>query len=61
MKPASIITLVLLSITSMSTASILFLDGPRKLSVQKSTQQPAVDIKWGEGSEAGTPDNAVNK
>lgn len=61
MKPSFFITLILLSVAGISTASILFLDGAPKPSTPRSSTPAAVEIKWGEGSEAGTPSNAVNK
>jgi len=58
MKPRLIIALML-SIASISTASILFLDAPSKSSIKRATSQPTIEIKWGEGSEAGVPEEAT--
>lgn len=60
MKPKFIIMLVV-SIASISTASVLFLDAPSKYAQQKKTAPSSIEIKWGEGSEAGVPSSAVNK
>lgn len=58
MKPRFIIALVV-SIASISSASILFLDTPPK-SLAKGIGAPStVEIKWGEGSEAGVPEAAT--
>lgn len=60
MKPSFIIAL-LLSITSFSTAAMLFLDAPRKSSIKRVIPQFPIEIKWGEGSEAGVPEAAISK
>ncbi len=60
MKPSFVIAL-LLSITSISTDAILFLDTPRKSSIQRVIPSFPVEIKWGEGSEAGVPEAALQK
>lgn len=60
MKPRFIL-LALLSVASISSASILFLDRPAKLSNLRSAVPTSVDFKWGEGSEAGAPEATVNK
>ena len=60
MKPSFVIMLVL-SIASISTASVLFLDAPPRYAAQKPTVPSSVEIKWGEGSEVGVPSSAVNK
>jgi hypothetical protein len=60
MRPTFIIVL-LLSIASMSTASMLFWNGSPKATSKRSTTQPTIDIKWGEGSEAGSPEAAIYK
>jgi hypothetical protein len=60
MKPSFVIMLVL-SIASISTASVLFLDAPPRHAAQKLTVPSSVKIKWGEGSEVGVPSSAVNK
>jgi len=60
MRPRFIIAL-LLSIASISTASILFWDTPTKSSSTRNTLQSPIDIKWGEGSEAGVPEAAKDK
>lgn len=61
MKPALIIALVLLSMASIATASLLFLNEKPKSSISKNNPPATIDIKWGEGSEAGTPDNTLSK
>jgi len=60
MKPRFILVM-LLSIASISSASILFLDSPKKVSRLRSTSPNVFDIPWGEGSEAGSPDAPVRK
>jgi hypothetical protein len=60
MKPRLIVAL-LLSIASICTASMLFLDSPPQASRVRSSPSTSIDIKWGEGSEAGTPDTALHK
>jgi hypothetical protein len=47
---------LLLSIASISAAAKLFLDGPPKSSSKQAVPQNSVDMKWGEGQEAGSPD-----
>lgn len=58
MKPSLIIALVL-SLASISSASILFLDGASKTSSKPIGSQPTIEMKWGEGSEAGVPAGAT--
>lgn len=58
MRPRLIIALML-SIASISTASILFLDRPSNSSTKRATSLPSIEIKWGEGSEAGVPEAAT--
>lgn len=60
MKPSFIIAL-LLSITSFSTAAMLFLDAPRKSSIKRVIPPFPIEIKWGEGSEAGVPETPLPK
>ena len=61
MKPRFILVM-LLSIASISSASMLFLENPKKSSRLRSVSSTSVDFKWGEGSEAGMPDTpARNK
>jgi hypothetical protein len=60
MRPSFIIAL-LLSIGSFSTAAMLFWDDASKTSNPKTAPQSSVEIKWGEGSEAGVPDTAIHK
>jgi hypothetical protein len=60
MKPSFLIAL-LLSIASMSTASMLFLQGPSTSSSNRAAFQPSIDFRWGEGSEAGVPDSATDE
>jgi hypothetical protein len=50
-----------LSLGSISTAAMLFWDDASKPSSKKTAPQSSVEIKWGEGSEAGVPDAAVHK
>ena len=57
MNPRLIIAL-LASVASISTASILFLDAPSHVSSQRSAPQPTIEMKWGDGSEAGVPEQA---
>ena len=62
MKNISFVALILLSVVGMSTASVLVMNGAPKTSKIKAPQsQSGVEIKWGEGSEAGTPSNALDK
>lgn len=58
MKPRLIIAL-LASVASISTASILFLDGSSQSQAKVVGGQTAIEIKWGEGSEAGVPEAAT--
>lgn len=58
MKPRFIIALVV-SIASISSASILFLDMPSKSLAKGVGNSTSVEIKWGEGSEAGVPEAAL--
>jgi hypothetical protein len=51
----SFIIAVLLSITSISSAAILFWHTAPQSSAKKFTPQSSIEIKWGEGSEAGSP------
>jgi hypothetical protein len=60
MKPSLIIALVL-SITSLSTTGMLFWDRAPKSSRVKTATSPSIEMKWGEGSEAGVPDTAIHK
>lgn len=60
MRPTFIIAL-LASVASISTAAMLFLDVPSKASQKRTAPPSSVEIKWGEGSEAGVPDAAVYK
>jgi len=60
MRPSLIIAL-LLSIGSISTAAVLFWDGSPKSSRKRTATPLSVEIKWGEGSEAGVPDAAIHK
>lgn len=58
MKPRLVIAL-LLSITSISTAAMLFLDTSPKSSIKQVFPKFPIDMKWGEGSEAGVPGAAI--
>jgi hypothetical protein len=60
MKP-HFIFLVLLSVASICSASMLFLERPTKSSSLRSKAPLTIDFKWGEGSEAGTPGTATHK
>jgi hypothetical protein len=60
MKPSFIIALIL-SVSSFSTAAMLFWDSPAKSSSKRTTPPSLIEIKWGEGSEAGVPDTALHK
>jgi hypothetical protein len=60
MRPGFIIA-VALSIASICSASMLFLDGSSKSPNKTLGSLPTVDMKWGEGSEAGVPATAVNQ
>ena len=57
MKTRFIVALLLVLATLM-TAAILFSGRSANVPVKHSTPPPTIDIKWGEGSEAGTPDGA---
>jgi hypothetical protein len=52
---------LLLSITSFSTAAMLFLDSPRTSTLTRVMPQSPLEIKWGEGSEAGVPEATSQK
>jgi hypothetical protein len=60
MTPSLIIMLVV-SIASISTASVVFLDAPSRYAQKKRATSSSIEIKWGEGSEAGVPDSAAKK
>jgi hypothetical protein len=60
MKPGFLIALIL-SVSSVSTAAMLFWDASPKPIKKRSTPPTSVEIKWGEGSEAGAPDMAAHK
>lgn len=60
MRPGFFIIL-LLSIASISTASMLFWDQPKPSFSLRATPHLPITIKWGEGSEAGVPDAALHK
>lgn len=60
MKHRFMIGLVL-CIASISSASILFLDSPSKPSAKGVGTPSTVEIKWGEGSEAGVPEAALSQ
>lgn len=60
MKPRFLIPLLLFA-ASISTASMLFLDSPPKSSIKRVVPELPIEIKWGEGSEAGTPEAATQK
>jgi hypothetical protein len=49
MKPSLIIALVL-SISSFSSAAMLFWDNAHKTTSKKMTPPSSIEIKWGEGS-----------
>lgn len=62
MKRIIFLASIFLSIAGICTASVLILKGSPKVSSQKVAKPaPTIEIKWGEGSEAGVPDAAVNK
>lgn len=60
MRPRFIVAL-LLSIASISTAAMLFWDVPTKSPSLRNALQSPIEIKWGEGSEAGVPEGAKDK
>ena len=60
MKP-NFVVMIVVSIASISTASVLFLDASPRPSHKSSATSSTVEIKWGEGSEAGVPSAAMNK
>jgi hypothetical protein len=57
----SIVIGLLLSVGSISTAAMLFLDDASKTPSKRTTAPPSIIIKWGEGSEAGVPDMTIQK
>jgi hypothetical protein len=59
MKPSQIISLIVI-FTITTTASVFFLRDTSNVSNNKSVPSPKVEFKWGEGSEAGVPDQRVN-
>lgn len=59
MNPRLIIAL-LASVASISAASILFLHAPSHAFSKRSAPQPTIEVKWGEGSEAGVPEPATS-
>ncbi|WP_146183352.1 hypothetical protein [Limnohabitans sp. JirII-29] len=61
MKKPSILIALLLSIASISTASMLFLRGSPTSSNYRTAAQAPIDFRWGEGSEAGVPDSAADE
>ena len=60
MKPRFLIPLLVFT-ASISTASMLFLDKTPKSSIKRVMPESPIEIKWGEGSEAGTPEAAAQK
>ena len=60
MKPSFLIAL-LLSISSLSTAAMLFWTENPKSSSKRTTAPSSVEIRWGEGSEAGAPEGAIQR
>jgi len=60
MKPSFIIVM-LITVASICATSVLFLDAPPKYTQQKPMAPSSIEIKWGEGSEAGVPSSALNK
>lgn len=46
-----------LTVISISSAAMIFLDKPAKSSFKRLELLHPIEIKWGEGSEAGTPDS----
>ena len=49
---------LLLTVASISSAAMIFWDKPTKSSLKRFELPSAIEIKWGEGSEAGVPDGA---
>ena len=47
-----------LTVASISSAAMIFWDKPNKSSLKRLELPNAIEIKWGEGSEAGVPDGA---
>lgn len=62
MKRIIFVISIFLSIIGICTASVLILKGPSKVTDPKYIKStPTIEIKWGEGSEAGIPDAAITK
>jgi hypothetical protein len=55
MRPR-ILVAMLLAIGSISSAAVLFLDKSDKSTIKRNGPQYSIEIKWGEGSEAGVPE-----
>ena len=60
MRPRILIA-TLLAIASISSAAVLFLDKSDKSTIKRNEPQNSIEIKWGEGSEAGVPEAALQK
>lgn len=58
MKPSFFIPL-LLAVASISATAMLFLDKPHKSTLRRVAPPSPIEIKWGEGTEAGTPEAAT--
>lgn len=60
MRPRMLIA-TLLAIASISSAAVLFLEKSDKSAIKRIEPQNAIEIKWGEGSEAGVPEAGIKK
>ena len=60
MKPRHII-ISAVSIATIFATAVIFLDTPSDYSKPKFKAPPSIEIKWGEGSEAGVPSAATNQ
>ncbi|BDU57100.1 hypothetical protein LMORI2_00820 [Limnohabitans sp. MORI2] len=55
MKPRILIA-IFFTLASISSAAMLFLDKPNKSLRRANELANTIEIKWGEGSEAGVPE-----
>ena len=60
MRPRLLVA-TLLAIASICSAAVLFLDKPDKSTIKRNEPQSSIEIKWGEGSEAGVPEAGLKK
>ncbi len=55
----SLISAALIAV--LSSAAMLFLHQPGNTSIHRFMPRSTIQIEWGEGSEAGVPENVIQK